>query len=201
MVPSPGRPLSLLMLGRGPKSPSKCAAQAAEGIKPVPFPINSIRGTGACRRPLSLSCYLRLVDASSRMIRAGKTSLEAELAPIFQRLGLDQHALEFYHCGPLRRCGEPPSTDRSASLLYLCGPLWLCGEPPSTDRSASLLYLCGPLCLCGEPPFFHSFLSLPWVPFLWLAHGPTSPAGASGKYWPARAHVGRRTTGSSAGDR
>jgi hypothetical protein len=43
---------------------------------------------------LTLSCYLRLVDASSRMIRAGKASLEAEMAPIFQRLGLDQHALE-----------------------------------------------------------------------------------------------------------
>jgi hypothetical protein len=40
------------------------------------------------------SCYLRLVDASSRMIRAGKASLEAEMAPIFQRLGLDQHTLE-----------------------------------------------------------------------------------------------------------
>jgi hypothetical protein len=39
-------------------------------------------------------CYLRLVDASSRMIRAGKASLEAEMAPIFERLGLDQHVLE-----------------------------------------------------------------------------------------------------------
>ena len=28
------------------------------------------------------------------MIRAGKTSLEAEMAPSFQRLGLDRHALE-----------------------------------------------------------------------------------------------------------
>jgi hypothetical protein len=41
-----------------------------------------------------LSCYLRLVDSSSRMIRAGKASLEADLAPIFQRLGLDQGVLE-----------------------------------------------------------------------------------------------------------
>ena len=39
-------------------------------------------------------CYLRLIDASSRMIRAGRASLEAETAPIFERLGLDQHVLE-----------------------------------------------------------------------------------------------------------
>jgi hypothetical protein len=37
---------------------------------------------------------LRLVDASSRMIRAGKASLESDMAPIFQRLGLDQGLLE-----------------------------------------------------------------------------------------------------------
>ncbi len=28
------------------------------------------------------------------MVRAGKASLEAEMAPIFHRLGLDQHVLE-----------------------------------------------------------------------------------------------------------
>jgi len=62
------------------------------------LPVDDDRSQGG-ERPglhdgLTLSCYLRLVDASSRMIRAGKASLEAEMAPIFQRLGLDQHVLE-----------------------------------------------------------------------------------------------------------
>ena len=62
------------------------------------LPVDDDRAQGG-ERPglhdgLTLSCYLRLVDASSRMIRAGKASLEAEMAPIFERLGLDQHALE-----------------------------------------------------------------------------------------------------------
>ncbi len=38
------------------------------------------------------SCYLRLVDATSRVLRDGKTSLAPELAPIFQRLDVDQDA-------------------------------------------------------------------------------------------------------------
>ena len=62
------------------------------------LPVDDDRSQGG-ERPglhdgLTLSCYLRLVDASSRMIRAGKASLEAEMAPIFERLGLDQHVLE-----------------------------------------------------------------------------------------------------------
>ena len=58
------------------------------------MPVNDDRSYGGDRaglhEGLTLSCYLRLVDASSRMIRAGKASLEADMAPIFQRLGLDQ---------------------------------------------------------------------------------------------------------------
>ncbi len=38
------------------------------------------------------SCHLRLVDATSRVLRDGKTSLAPELAPIFQRLDVDQDA-------------------------------------------------------------------------------------------------------------
>jgi hypothetical protein len=62
------------------------------------LPVDDDRSQGG-ERPglhdgLTLSCYLRLVDASSRMIRAGKASLEAEMAPIFERLRLDQHVLE-----------------------------------------------------------------------------------------------------------
>jgi REP element-mobilizing transposase RayT len=62
------------------------------------LPVDDDRGHGGDRpglhEGLTLSCYLRLVDASSRMIRAGKASLEAELAPIFERLKLDQSVLE-----------------------------------------------------------------------------------------------------------
>ena len=62
------------------------------------LPVDDDRSQGG-ERPglhdgLTLSCYLRHVDASSRMNRAGKASLEAEMAAIFQRLGLDQHVLE-----------------------------------------------------------------------------------------------------------
>ncbi len=58
------------------------------------LPVDNDRSQGG-ERPglhdgLKLSCYLRLVDARSRMIHAGKASLEAEMAPIFERLGLDQ---------------------------------------------------------------------------------------------------------------
>jgi hypothetical protein len=62
------------------------------------LPVDDDRSQGGERPGLhdgmTISCYLRLVDASSRMIRAGKASLEAEMAPIFERLGLDQHMLE-----------------------------------------------------------------------------------------------------------
>jgi hypothetical protein len=62
------------------------------------LPVDDDRSHGGERPGLhegfTLSCYLRLVDASSRMIRAGKASLEADMAPIFQRLGLDQRVLE-----------------------------------------------------------------------------------------------------------
>jgi hypothetical protein len=62
------------------------------------LPIDDDRSHGGERPGLhegfTLSCYLRLVDASSRMIRAGKASLGSDMAPIFQRLGLDQRVLE-----------------------------------------------------------------------------------------------------------
>jgi hypothetical protein len=62
------------------------------------LPVDDDRSHGGTRpglhEGLTLSCYFRLVDASGRMIRAGKASLEADLAPIFERLKLDRHALE-----------------------------------------------------------------------------------------------------------
>ena len=58
---------------------------------------------------LTLSCYLRLVDASGRMIRAGKTSLEADLAPIFERLKLDRRALESTVMKLFEPCGRIPN--------------------------------------------------------------------------------------------
>jgi hypothetical protein len=38
-------------------------------------------------RGLTLSCYLRLVDATSRLLRDGKAHVDAAAAPIFERLG------------------------------------------------------------------------------------------------------------------
>ena len=62
------------------------------------LPINDDRQHGGKRAGLhdglTLSCYLRFVDGASRMVRAGKTSLEVDLAPIFQRLSLEQFAVE-----------------------------------------------------------------------------------------------------------
>jgi hypothetical protein len=62
------------------------------------LPVDDDRAHGGNRpglyEGLTLSCYLRLVDATSRMIRHGKASLEAEIAPIFERLQLDKTAVE-----------------------------------------------------------------------------------------------------------
>jgi hypothetical protein len=38
--------------------------------------------------------YFSLVDATGQILRAGKASLDADLAPIFERLKLDRHAIE-----------------------------------------------------------------------------------------------------------
>jgi hypothetical protein len=62
------------------------------------LPVDDNRSHGGARpglhEGLTLSCYIRLVDESGRMIRAGKARLEADLAPIFERLKLDRVALE-----------------------------------------------------------------------------------------------------------
>jgi hypothetical protein len=62
------------------------------------LPVDDNRAHGAQRaglhEGLTLSCYLRLVDSTSRMVRAGKASLEADMAPLFHRLKLDQSTLE-----------------------------------------------------------------------------------------------------------
>jgi len=60
------------------------------------MPIDDHRPRGEGRVGLiagcTLSCYLRLIDATSRVLRDGKASLAPELAPIFQRLNVDQEA-------------------------------------------------------------------------------------------------------------
>jgi hypothetical protein len=62
------------------------------------LPIDDHRSHGGTRpglhEGLTLSCYLRMVDASGRMIRAGEASLEADLAPIFERLKLNRSSIE-----------------------------------------------------------------------------------------------------------
>jgi hypothetical protein len=60
------------------------------------MPIDDHRPHGECRVGLiagcTLSCYLRLIDATSRVLRDGKASLAPELAPISRRLNVDQEA-------------------------------------------------------------------------------------------------------------
>jgi hypothetical protein len=77
------------------------------------LPVDDDRPHGS-KRPglhegLTLSCYFRLVDASGRMIRAGKASLEADLAPIFERLILDRHTLESTIAKLFQRQSEFPT--------------------------------------------------------------------------------------------
>jgi hypothetical protein len=60
------------------------------------MPIDDHRPRGEGRVGLiagcTLSCYLRLIDATSRVLRDGKANPAPELAPIFQRLDVDQEA-------------------------------------------------------------------------------------------------------------
>jgi hypothetical protein len=56
--------------------------------------METISGRPGLHEGLTLSCYLRVVDASSLMIRAGNASLQSDKTPIFQRSGLDQRVLE-----------------------------------------------------------------------------------------------------------
>jgi len=62
------------------------------------MPIDDHRPRGEGRVGLiagcTLSCYLRLVDATSRVLRDGKANLAPELPPIFQRLDVDQEACQ-----------------------------------------------------------------------------------------------------------
>ena len=81
------------------------------------MPLDDDRPYGGDRAGLlagcTLSCYLRLVDATSRMIRDGKASLAADMAPIFQRLGVDQGALEATVNKLFQRPGRIPSRLRA----------------------------------------------------------------------------------------
>jgi hypothetical protein len=62
------------------------------------LPLDDNRADGAVRPGLmpgcTLSFYLGVVDASSRMVRDRKASLGPEVEPIFQRLALNQSAVE-----------------------------------------------------------------------------------------------------------
>ena len=62
------------------------------------LPVADERPYGSDRPGLMVGCtlshYLRLIDATSRMIREGKASLDASVTPIFGRLGVAQEVLE-----------------------------------------------------------------------------------------------------------
>jgi hypothetical protein len=62
------------------------------------LPLDDRRAGGAGRAGLMVGCtlsfYLSVVDATSRMLREGKATLDTHVAPFFQRLALDQRMVE-----------------------------------------------------------------------------------------------------------
>jgi hypothetical protein len=62
------------------------------------LPLNDSRSNGGTRPGLMTGCtlsfYLSVIDASSRVVREGKPCLEPSLAPIFERLAVDQRTME-----------------------------------------------------------------------------------------------------------
>ncbi|SIO56089.1 hypothetical protein SAMN05444166_5183 [Singulisphaera sp. GP187] len=79
---------------------------------------------------LTLSCYLRLVDAASRVARDGKASLAADAASIFARIGLDGsgwlETLEVLHrprpASRLGRLRGRPTPSRRFPTLWFAPP-------------------------------------------------------------------------------
>jgi hypothetical protein len=104
------------------------------------LPLDDTRVNGGDRPGLMAGCtlsfYLSLVDATSRMVRDGKANLDAGVAPIFQRLEIDQSIVETTVAKLFqprrriamslgRRAGEPKNRVRRG--LYTSNPI-----PPST---------------------------------------------------------------------
>ena len=91
------------------------------------MPVDDHRPRGEGRVGLiagcTLSCYLRLIDAASRVLRDGKANLAAELASIFQRLDVDREAWQATFSKLLTREGRIPSRLSSQA------------RPPHTFRS------------------------------------------------------------------
>ena len=62
------------------------------------LPVDDSRANGGDRPGLiagcTLSTYLSVVDAASRMVRDHKANLDADVAPIFQRIAVDQNIVE-----------------------------------------------------------------------------------------------------------
>jgi hypothetical protein len=81
---------TLETLGDGLSTETRDAAQEAGGWL---LPIDDRRAEGSARAGLlpgfTLSCYLRLVDWTSRLVREGKARMPAELESIFVRIRVD----------------------------------------------------------------------------------------------------------------
>jgi hypothetical protein len=83
------------------------------------LPVEDLRRQGSPRAGMvegcSLSCYLRLVDWTSRLVRQGKASLGPEIGSIFERLGIGATAWEATMAellGQARRVGSYFGTPR-----------------------------------------------------------------------------------------
>jgi len=119
------------------------------------LPLDDSRADGAGRPGLMAGCtlsfYLSVVDATSRMVREGKASLDARVAPIFERLALDQTIVEAaIHklFQPRRRTANTLGTKRGRpSGARRDRPLRQQLDPPSDiDRAEAFRFGMTPTC-------------------------------------------------------
>jgi hypothetical protein len=109
------------------------------------LPIDDHRAEGSTRAGLvcglTLSCYLRLVDWASRLVRAGKAHVPAAVSPIFARLKADPAewgamVSALLAGGPRRGChfGNP---ERLAAAASAHGRRWHRNQVPRVAQVAA----------------------------------------------------------------
>ena len=103
------------------------------------LPTDDRRDHGSDRAGLvegcTLSCYLRLIDWTSRLIRAGKAHLDASVSSLFDRLRIDAEWWEVT-IGQLLRSTKPTGShfgrrDRLTAAAQLHGRRWHRNALPS----------------------------------------------------------------------
>ena len=77
-----------------PRRPETRATTTACGSFPPTMTAPKAAGRPGLAIGCTLSCYVRLIDWTSRLIRAGKTHLDDATASLFQRLRLEPETYE-----------------------------------------------------------------------------------------------------------